>query len=87
MEVMSDIVVQIFASLMTCLCYFSVADENSARSVAMVYSLTTVLKEWGVQKGNMDRQMSFALRDKDNQRSFKGFISGKMSSKSKKVGK
>lgn len=50
----------------------------------MVYSLTTVLKEWGIQK-SMDRQLSFAVRDKDSQRSLKGFLNSKMSSKSKKV--
>ena len=61
-------------------CY-SVSDD-SARSLAMAISLITVMKEWGINRGGIDRQVSFAMKD-PNKSSFK-FI-GNRFKKSNKV--
>lgn len=61
----------------------SANDETSARSVAMCLSLTTVMKEWGIHKSSMERQVSFAMKD-ISKSSFKAGIVNKFK-QSKKV--
>lgn len=63
--------------------FCSTSDDNP-RSQAMSISLATVLKEWGVHKGSIDRQVSFAMKD-NNKTSFKAVIGIGKFKNSKKV--
>ncbi|XP_067940258.1 rho guanine nucleotide exchange factor 11-like isoform X4 [Watersipora subatra] len=60
-----------------------VTDTLSTRSQALAYSLATVMKEWGVHKGNIDRQLSFAM--KDNKGGIKDFFGGKFKNNKKEI--
>lgn len=51
--------------------------DVSPRSQAISISLATVLKEWGVHKGGIDRQLSFAMKDLTKSSSIKSVLGGK----------